>query len=541
MEKRHKKNVWMSLILCALLLIGTIGVVGNVSGEEENDLDIDDYLILETGTREKPSDDNWDQGDYVAINMTKNGALSWFGVIYGTEKNPNGILIFCAYVRFLGAAEVYEANGNFVGRYPIPVVTVFGQKLFVLFEYKDDGRFYTPLPGVWDDHPEYADNGVFDFVKRDEDPGLWAISDQHEGVTKAINLQRAWHRSQVVESNDPEDTTTKSWDFSIWAEDIDYGIENEKGELILSDPDNKLDKLEFTFHVTANVDEVNITGVPWYEVEVDSGNHKNIIDSKYKTSKDYTGVSVAADFKFDHLREGWDFSGGDGIVLINHGFFANLIPEKVEEWVDEQFIKNIKGHGNAEYEALDPNQEDVVSAVVSNGTEEMDENGDGIVDAKVVKKDVIRFKDNWQEIGELTWVSDAEVDGEDENITYQVHGGQPFSDEDKEGNQLRGFIIQGGYIYPAGNNIYHDPSLVATALLFEVVDYALNLLPGNIVCGQLLIALIAVIVVVALVSVKKRKGKAVAQAQYPFGQSPNQAVPPPPPPPPPPPMAPPGY
>jgi hypothetical protein len=522
MKNQGRKNVWLSVMLVVLMLLGTISIVGNVSGADE-ELDIDDYLFLETGTRIKPEDDNWDQGDFVAINMTKGGALSWFGVIYGTEEDPNGILIFCAYIRFLGAAEVYEANGNFVGRYPIPIVTVFGQKLFVLFEYQDDGRFYnTPLPGTWEDKPEYADNGVFDFVKNDENPGLWAISDQHETVTKAVNLQRAWQRSTVVETSDVEDTTTKSWDFSIWADDVEYGIENENGDVILDDPDNTLDKLEFTFHVTANVDEVDITGVPWYEVTVDSGNHKNVIDSEYKSSKDYKGVSVAADFKFDHLIEGWDFSGGDGIVLINHGFFANLIPEKVEEWLGEQFVKNIKGHGNAEYEALDPNLEDVTSSVISSdGTEETDADGDGIVDAKVVDKDVIKFKDNWQDIGELTWVSDAEVDGEDKNVIYQVHGGQPFNETDEEGNQLKGFIIQGGYVYPAGNNVYHDPALVAVALLFEVVDYALNLLPGNIVGGQLLIALIASVMVASMISIRKRRRKPGSQPPQAPVQDPN--------------------
>lgn len=515
--KSQRINVWMCVMLVILMLMGTVSIVGNVIGED--DLDIDDYLYLETGTRDKkPSGDNWDIGDYVAINMTKGGSLSWFGVIYGTEDDPNGILIFCAYIRFLGAAEVYEANGNFLGRYPIPIVTVFGQKLFVLFEYQDDGRFYnTPFPGTWEDHSEYADNGVFDFVARDDNPGIWAISDQHETVTKAVNLQRAWERSQVVETSDPEDTTSKSWDFSIWSEDIEYGIENENGDIILDDPENKVERLEFTFHVTAHVNEVNITGVPWYEVKVDSGNHKNVIDSKYKMSKDYKGVSVAADFKFDHLIEGWDFSGGDGIVLINHGFFANLIPEKVEEWLGEQFVKNIKGHGNAEFKALDPNQQSVTDAII-NGTQEIDEDGDGIVDAKVVGKDVIRFKDNWQDVGELSWVSNVEVDGEDENVIYQVHGGQPFKDNDSEGNQLTGFIIQGAYVYPAGNNIYHDPSLNAIALLFNVVDWALNLLPGYIVGAQFLIALIMAVVVVVLVVTRNRKGKAQSHYPNPYGQ-----------------------
>ncbi len=492
-------------MLCVLLLVSAIGMTGNVSGEEE-ELDIGDYLELETGTRD--SDDDWDKGDFVAINMTKNGALSWFGVIYGTEEDPNGILIFCAYIRYLGAAEVYEANGEFLGRYPIPIITIFGQRLHVLFEFKDDGRFPDTIPGTYKYNETYEDNGVFDFVKRDEDPGIWAISDEHETVTKAINLNRAWTRSEdVTEISNAEDPASKSWEFSLWAENISYGIETEEWGLILDDPDNELEKLEFTFHITANVEEVEITGVPWYKITVDSGNHKSVIDSELMDTKDYVGTSVTADFKFDHIIKGWDYSGGDGLVLINHGFFANGIPEKVEDWLGEQFMYKLKGGGEAVYEAIDPNQEDAVSAVVStNATEDQDVDGDGIVDAKVVSKDVIKFKDNWQEVGELTWVSDVEVDGEDDEMAYQIHGGQRFNEEfeDKDG-YLRGFIIQGGYIYPAGSNIYHDPSLIATALLFDVVDWALNLLPGYIVGGQVFLAIMAVIIISAFVVTRNRR------------------------------------
>jgi hypothetical protein len=329
-------------------------------------------------------------------------------------------------------------------------------------------------------------------------------------VTKAINLNRAWTRSQVVETSDPEDPASKSWDFSLTAENVEYGIENEKGDMVLTDPENILEKIEFTFHVRANVDEVNITGVPWYEVTVDSGNHKSVIDSEIVETKDYVGHSVTADFKFDHLIEGWDYSGGDGLVLINHGFFANGIPEKVAEWLGEQFLYKVRGGGEAVYEAFDPSQDDALKAVVSNGTEDEDANGDGIVDPKIVTKDTITFKDNWQDIGALTWVSDAEIDGEQGNVTYQVHGGQRFNEEfEKKDGQIRGFIIQGGYIYPAGSNIYHDPSLVATALLFDVIDWAINLLPGNLVGGQLLLSLLAVGMVGIFVKVRKRKGNSV--------------------------------
>ncbi len=517
----------MSVMLVIIMLLGTVAVTGNVVADEEEELNIGDYVEWENGTR--ITDDEWDQGDFVALNMTKNGALSWFGVIYGTEEFPNSILIFCAYVRFLGAAEVYQANGELLGRYPLPILTVFGQRLAVLFEYKDDGLFTTPIPGMYD-QTEYADNGLFDFVKREDNPGLWAISDAHEPVVKAVNLSRAWSISKVSEIINHADLSTRTWEFSIWTEDVEYGIRNENGDLILGDPGNVVEKLNFTFHITANVDQVDISGVPWYKVTVDSGNHKSIIDSEFSHEKDYVGHSVTSDFKFDHEITGWDFSGGDGIVLINHAFFANAIPDKVQEWLDEQFVKNIKGNGQAEFEALNPTQEDAQRAVVSNGTEIGDTDGDGIVDPKMVTKDVINFKDNWQKIGELTWVSDAEVDGENRNVKYQVHGGQSFEEDNVDDKEfsLKGFIIQGGYVYPAGSNIYHDPSLIATALLFDI-GWALNLLPGNLVGGQFLLSLLAVVIIGAFVTVRKRRERKLYEREPPLMDEDKNYIPPKPP------------
>lgn len=518
----------MSVILVLLMLLGTVGATGNVIADEEEELNIEKFVEWDNGTRD--TDDAWDQGDFVALNMTENGALSWFGVIYGTEEYPNSILIFCAYVRFLGGTEVYQANGEFVGRYPIPILTVFGQRLAVLFEYEDNGLFTSPFPGMYDP-TDYADNGLFDFVKREDDPGLWAISDAHEPVVKAVNLSRAWSITNVSEIINHADLSTRTWEFSIWAEDVEYGIRNENGDLILGDPGNVVEKLNFTFHVTANVDQVDITGVPWYKVTVDSGNHKNIIDSEFSHDKDYVGHSVTTDFKFDHEITGWDFTDGDGIVLINHAFFANAIPDTVQDWIDEQFVKNIKGNGQAEFDALDPTQEDAQKAVVSNGTEIDDDDGDGIVDPKKVTKDVINFKDNWQKIGELTWISDAEVDGENRNVAYQVHGGQSFEEDNVDDKEfsLKGFIIQGAYVYPAGNNIYHDPSLVAFALLFDI-GWALNLLPGNLVAGQFILSLMAVGIIGALVTVRRRKERKLYEKESQMMDEDNNYIPPQPPP-----------
>ncbi len=494
------RNAKMVVLVAVFMMIASIFSSMPVLADD-GDLDISNYVILETGT--KPISD-WDGGDYVAINMTKNGAYAWFGVIYGNEDNPNGIVIVSAVVRFLGAAEVYETNGNFVSSRPIPILTIFGQKLSFLLEYEDSGEFPSPLgQNVYDYNSDYDGNGMFDFLKNEENPGFWAISDDHEPVNKAIDLRRAWDRSEIVETSIVGEPEVKSWDFSLTSTDIPYGIEQDNGDMVLTSPGDVLEKLEFTFHISANMSEIDVTGVPWYKVTVDSGNHKSIVDSEFMYTKDYSGRSVRSEFKFDHLIEGWDYTTGDGLVLINHGFFANAADDHTINWLEEEFMDDIKGKGKAEYTGLDPTQADVTGAVIENDGTTTDADGDGVADARIVEKEIIKFKDNWQEIGELTWVSNATIDGNESDIHYQVHGGQPF-EGDENNSHFTGFIIQGGYLYPVGERIFHDPAVITNALIFDLA-LRFGLLPNEAVGLQFFLATIGLVGIGSVTFIKKNK------------------------------------
>ena len=103
-----------------------------------------------------------------------------------------------------------------------------------------------------------------------------------------------------------------------------------------------------------------------------------------------------------------------------------------------------------------------------------------IFDAEPPEKNTIDFADNWQRIGRLTWISDAELwDNENSNrsrkvqVYYQIHGAEKvvkpvewIHERNLTEGIFSGFLIRGGYVYPAGYRVFHDPNFIGEANLF---------------------------------------------------------------------------
>jgi hypothetical protein len=170
---------------------------------------------------------------------------------------------------------------------------------------------------------------------------------------------------------------------------------------------------------------------------------------------------VNAAFKYDHLIQGWDFTARSNdfrLMLENLVFFATFIPDKVQEWIDAQFVdKGIEGGtGVAQYETPD----DQYIARNSNDIPQASEK---------IAKNKIEFKDNWVRCGTLTWVSGVIVDGEEKEMYYQIYAGSAsdFRGENDDG-VVKTIVILGKYVYPAGSSIYHDPMFEASSFLFSI-------------------------------------------------------------------------
>ncbi|MFQ5838778.1 MAG: hypothetical protein ACE5HJ_08380 [Thermoplasmata archaeon] len=429
------------------LLFGSVGA-GLAQGEVNT---IDRHVRLELGTTSE-----FGGGDYVALNMTQNDTLAFFGVVYGTEDDPNAIILVSAYVAYLGGAEIRDENGGIMATVPIPVLRVYAQGLGLLIEFNDTG-FPSTQGRIG------AGNGVFDFAKTSDSMMDFDVT-ATEPIYKAVGLERAWERSEVVETSTVGDGSAKEWTFSLTARNVTYDKIWDRQPGFFDDgsrpgtpEDGVVEEITFVFHVGAKVDEVGVM-VPFYRVTLAND---TIADSEEIEPRFYEGVSLSADFKYDHIIKGWDYtakSETSKLMLESLIIFGTFIPGPVNKWLDAQFVEGYveDGTGVAELETF------------TGDTIDIESNDDIPEDASILAKDTVSFRDNWRKNGDLTWVSNVTVDDEEKEMYFQIHAGTDGLRITEGNDKFRGVVLLGGYIYPAGSDIFHDPSYSVQAILVDI-------------------------------------------------------------------------
>jgi len=465
-----------ALCFVALLLSGGMSsLVSAASGSDPMS-----RIRLETGHT-----DDWNGGDYVAVNMTDGINFAWFAVVYGTEEQPAPITIVGATLRYLGGAQIVNSDGNTIlNQVPIPVLTAFGQSLFAIFEFDDTG-YDVPVLGNYG-----AGNGLFDF----SGPTLWSGIGAFEPVYKYVDLKRTWTLSDIVTTED-EAAQSKSYDFSLHAVNVTY-TKVWDAELMQyrngTEADGMVERLEFRFHIVASAQTVT-SEVPFYKVTLNDG---HVTDSEAIAPRNYTGTNVDCGIKFDHVIQGWDAyanATAPKIMLENVMAFGMFVPKIVEEWYNAQFVKDHidNGTGAIEYETQDGVQ-------VSKHQDELP------LRSQLLTRTSIYSMDNWEQCGTLTWVSNVTVDGQEKQMHYQIHAGNHnFLPKSNDG-QLKLLVVLGGYIYPMGTDVYHDPSFFGEA--FQLDIDGLKVLMVLLVVGVVVVGA-GMVVILMIIRRMNKKGR----------------------------------
>jgi hypothetical protein len=448
-------------LVCTLIFLCTLGIPHVAA--EENDVTIDDIEMM-TGSTEL-----FGGGNYVALNLSN----ARFGVLYGNETNPNSIVIFSEYTRYLGVATVNHENGSVENR-TIPVRTIFGQRLGFMVEVNrtkiGEGVDLDNLPGAGPDRPR---------------------------PVKALSLNKTWKINWINNGTVINDTA-KTWDFSLSIENQIYdriwdGVSHRNGTA----DDGLVEKVEYTFHITAEIKNKTIT-IPRYNITVQDGK----INSVFAGNETYNVTSVSVKFKYDHDIVGWDFeSNTSKLVTETHLLLGNCIPIPVAKWLKENFVNNTGGDGGVKCDENTYNRTNHPA------------------EPRVLKRNVMGFDDNWHRIGLFRWVSNVSVYAETGNssekpVFFQVHGGSRIRWHHCNAVFI-GFSVRGAFIYPSGHRIYHDPEYEVNALFFKssaetdtvgIVKQITNLLPNRIVLIHLAEASVIAIAVAGIaVAVKKKR------------------------------------
>jgi hypothetical protein len=405
-------------------------------------------------------------GDYVGFNSS---GKAWFGVVYGTASNPGPIRVVSLTTRYLGVAEVYDGRGRLLGsNVAAPVGSVAAQYLTAIYEFNDANG-----------------NGLFDYRFLGDPLNIRDIS-YSEPVFKSASLDAAWNLWGLALNGQG------GYDFSLSAEDLPYSVIGNGSSA------GKLDNITFTFHVSTNVKTTTVK-IPVIRVTVERGGY---IDSVQKGVKEYRAQKLAADFKTDHELTGWDFDPADqvkgrSLLLVSHVLVGAYIPPKVAAWIGEQFVWGLDGSGAVEYSD-------------SNGSaRNVSYNKPDISLAKVAMRDGgISLRDGWQKYGALSWISDVDV-YPDANSTrpvkdtaaFQITWAGKFTLLGWRGagsGALKALLLSGGFVYPGGYRVVHDPTFSAVAQLVDWGEFLAQLIPRGIAGLQMLVAVVGCVAAGAL-------------------------------------------
>ena len=385
-------------------------------------------------------------GDWVGVTA---GATN-FGVLYGTAANPNRVVIFAEYTRFLGGANVVNEQGQQLAVRGIPVQTVLAQSLDRFIEFQTVNAS--------------AGFGLF------SDSGVPLTVTVNQPV-KALNLATgAW-----TMTNGSSDMVGSTFyvNFTIEAHNLAYTWSNPLVPGANASASGVLDLVAFTFHLT--VDTVDKTlSVPWYTVTVTDTTPREITDVSFSGNRTVSGPSVQMGAKYDHLIEGWDFlTNASRLALETHLILGNFFPDRTVDFIHQAYAQEQAEAGND-------------TTIVKNATADL-----GTPAPQIFTWSQITFDDSFTRVGTFRWSTNVTVDGVTEPMLFVVQGGSRIVYSNGE-NAFFGFMVHGAFIYPAGQTIVHDPSMSAESFAPSVTT-GFNLTPLGILLIQVAVVGVAII------------------------------------------------
>ena len=387
-----------------------------------------------------------------------------FGVLYGTAANPNRVVIFAEYTRYLGGADIVNEQGQVLSTRGIPVRTIMAQSLDRFIEFK--------TVNVSDGFGLFGDGSVPSFITVNV-------------PVKALNLRTgSWN---LTDESYRLVGGTYYVNFTIAATDLPYTWINPHIPGANGTGNGVLDQVAFTFHLT--VDTVDKSGrVPWYRVTVTDTTPREITHVTFEGNRTVSGPAVEMGAKYDHLIQGWDFMNStDRLALETYLIFGNFFPDRTVDFVHQLYAQE-RAEDGANSTILDNRTAGAAPSV-----------------PHLYTRDQITFNDPFTRVGQFRWTSNVTVDGVTKTMVFQVQGGSRVFLSNGE-SAFFGFMVHGAFVYPAGQTIVHDPSMSVESFTPSVTT-GFNLTPLGILLIQVAVVGVAIIPALYLRSRARRAKK----------------------------------
>lgn len=446
----------------ALILFGATFVAGLASADGNSNASSITPSVVQGTT------DRFGGGDYVAVKAGN----TLFGVVYGIPGNENSLTLFADYKRYIAGVDFYDAQGNYLRTSGVPVWTVFAQSFDRMVEFRDiDG------------------NHRFD-VRQLNDTGSTA-----DMPVKGLSLVKAWTLSGLTQENVS----------GALLANFTLGISNVHYTWVWSDMLRRpvpapqslgtVNLIAFTFHIRVGVEDATAR-VPWFNVTIIGGDQRRETQRSFAGYRDFSGQKVNMTVKDHHEIQGWDFAHDDSNLLLEtrlvYGYvlpretLRKYLPPRVDG--SKPIVRALEGDTQGGGE-------------IANDSGALRETPTAVPTRN--HRGTITFADDWDRIGRFTWTSNVSVDGQNEDMYFQVHGGGMFAFQYQHATFV-GLAVVGAFVYPAGTTIIHDPAFDATSYEFGIPSIT-NLSPVSILALQLIVVVAAIAVAIGLRA--RRKGQ----------------------------------
>ncbi len=480
----------LAVVFVALCLFPMAGPVMADETPEESGTVVKD-LTQEITVLHGTSNEAFGGGEYYLIRFgTEDGVDSVFGIAWGTEEHPNTIHVISIQTRYLGMTQVVYPDGH-VERHMVKTFTFYGVGLGNLFEFNDTNE-----------------DGVFNYtIQNPEDETT--IQPSETLYNKMVPLMGVWNLKEI---NTTMNTGTgeKEWTITLYRENLSYKPIWPLQPIDDAAVGNVLERVEFTFHLKARMEEVQGVKIPQVEITLENGPagpaHENAPINMYRIKNvergppvNVSGNRTVYSVKWDHLIEGWDFNQTNqhpALLLGTRNIVGRYAPANAPPWV-QKFMERMHERERARIETT--------------GGEEIDINdtNTGPSYPRPVRNRV-EIEGNWTRVARFHWVSNVIVDGQEKTMHAQVSRGYPVTMIGRQGRTFSGFAFRIGFTYPGGETISHDPAIEGTSYLDlqESSEQTNNTPPGLRQETIVLLGILVIgVVVIALVAANRKKGR----------------------------------
>jgi len=417
--------------------------------------------------------------------LIKFGQDAAFGLVWGTDENPNNIYVVSYMSSYLGYIDVYNAQGNLIeDNHVVKVYNMAAVQMQDIIEFNDtngDGQvFYWRTPGA---------SGQFDVYNQ-----LPAIL-HPETIYKKVDLNTAWEASEPVYS---EVGGNRTWEITLTAHDLNYAAIEEGTDVEVGD--GMLNNLSLTFHLSANSVHVEDINVPQYNVNVTAGGwFYNLHEGQDEA---FSGNITSYNAKWDKEIEGWDFdlNNANPTLMVEFGSFVGTYvpPAALGIMALNQYERMIDAMGEG------------AAVQVNTGTEVRYNESTSISliteEHFALKSPRLTFGGDKSRVGVFDWVQNCTVDGVNMQSHSQITGIWPVGAMSWDGKLFTGFVTLSGISYPGGAEIIQDPEVSSEAVtdLAETGTHTTN--PNSFPAGLVMLGVVGAAVVVAAVLLVRGKG-----------------------------------